>query len=183
MRLVLVAFTALMLTGSSARIADGTTDCASHTAWTGSETPRQHGTATLATMPILAPLTLTHLTVSISYAQRSAPVGFSELLLLVGVSDTPLIVGPRLLPAMTVDPAFGQRVSSEASHNGGVSVGGDVIAARILKSFNGAASALIDVDLSRSIPVGGVLWVRYDSVSTQTLDPEIQTVATYTRCS
>lgn len=178
-----VLLAGLTLTASAGPSAADVT-CATHTAWAGSETSTQHNTATLAQLPTAASVTLTHLTISASYVQRTGPAGFSEVLLLVGVSAGPVTVGPHQLPAFTPDSVFtAQTVTTGAAgHNENQVPAANVIAARILKSYTGDASALIDLDLSEPVPAGGVLWVYYGSVSAQTLDPEVQTVVTYMRC-
>lgn len=174
----LAAVTCVVL-GSPAARSD--VDCAPRTAWAGSETVTQYDTGTMVQIPATTPITLTHLTVSLGFAQHTP--GYAELLLMAGVSDTPVSLHGREFAVLPADPSFGPlQVDTGASgHNENPVMSGGVIASRIYKTTDGAGNGLVDVDTQATVPAGGVLWVHYDSVSTAPTDPEVQVVATYTR--
>lgn len=157
------------------------TDCTPQTAWAGSESSAQHNGGTFVQIPVKQPITLTHLAVSLGYTPHPyTATGFGEVLLLAGISDSPLVMSDPLLPAMPTDPAFGQlnvTTTKSQPHNENPALSDGVVAARIVKGVSG--TTLIDLPLNRPVPADGVLWVRYDSVSDMTLDPEIQLVASY----
>ena len=155
--------------------------CTSHTAWGGSESSAQRDGGTFVQIPLRASVTVTHLTVSLSYTPHpDAGRGFAEVLLLVGVSDGPLTMADPLLPVMPTDLTFGPLDVSTTKgqpHNENPTMSDGVVAARIVKGSSG--SALVDIPLNLPVPAGGVLWLRYDSVSDHQLDPEVQIVVTY----
>ena len=173
---------ALVACTSGTGASTAATDCTPRTAWAGSESSAQHGGGTFVQIPLREAVTLTRVTVSLAYAPRpSYSTGFAEVLLLVGVSDGPLTMADPLLPVMPADPAFGPldvTTTKGQPHNENAALSDGVIAARIVKGPTG--TALVDVPLDQPIPAGGVIWLRYDSVSDHALDPEVQIVASYT---
>jgi hypothetical protein len=179
---LLVAVTALACTVVGApQAATGDPDCTPRTAWAGSETTPQRGQATLVQIPVRTGITITHLTVSDSFAEHTANYG--EQLLLIGVSDGPLTLSATKMPLLAADPTFDPlRIdTTAASHNEDPTMSTGMIAARIYKSATGAAGGLVDLPLNRPVGAGGVVWVRYDSLSPVNVptDPEVQIILTY----
>lgn len=156
--------------------------CTSHTAWTGTETSTQHDGATLLQIPVRQAMTVTGIDLSNAYVQRSGVNGFTEELLLAGISDGPLTV-VKQLPALPPDPAFGDNVvTSDSQHNENPHVSQAVVGSQILKSWTGSANGSSHIVLNRSVQPGAVIWIYYASISGPLLDPEVQAVITYQEC-
>jgi hypothetical protein len=179
--LLVAATVAACVTAGAPQAATGEPDCAPRTAWAGSETGSQRNQATLMQVRVRTGITVTHMTISDSFAEHTAVYG--EQLLLVGISDGPLTLSATKMPAVVTDPTFDPlRIDTTASrHNEDPAMTNGVVAARIYKSSTGAAGGLVDIPLNRPVPGGGVVWVRYDSVSPTDVptDPEVQVVLTY----
>lgn len=183
------AVTVLATVGLSASIplasATSTTlDCNLHTAWGGLESSGQNGTAVLAQIPVKHRIELVSVNVDFSTAAVSGSLpAFSEELVLVGVSEGPLRIGPKVLPVMPPDPNFAplQVSSTGAAYNDNPSLETGVVAAIISKTDGeGQATdqALATFSPARNVWAGGRIWIRMGELGVS-MDPEVQTVITY----
>lgn len=161
--------------------ADG--DCQVRTAWSGVESTAQQDGELLEQFPLTAPVEITRVEVSGSFAATSGvPSGFAEELVLLGASPGPVSVGADDVPVTQADPMFGpSQVDSTDPWNGQPALQDGVIGARIVKttSLDAAFTVSFAPPSPVTVPAGGVLWLFQGTIGPTPLDPEAQMVVSY----